>query len=92
MGKNTLFVGIVVTAIVIGVFWYLSRRPAPAKVPAAPPQVRSTSGTGGLRAGVSGTASAACAIYATSQGAGALAPGCALVGPIAGDLFSHVFG
>ncbi len=87
MGKNTLLVGLVVMALVVGVIWWLGRRKTTTGT-FAPPQVKSTSGTGGLKAGIGSAATAACAIVLTAKGAGAAAPACALVGPVAGDVFS----
>lgn len=87
MGKNTLIIGLIVTAVVIGVVWWLGRRKT-ATIVATPPQVKSTSGTGGLKAGVSATATAACAAVLTAKGAAAAAPACALVAPAATDIFA----
>lgn len=87
MGKNALIIGIVVLVLVIGVVWWLGERKQ-ASLPQSPPQVKSTSGTTGLRSSTAALGTAVCATVLTAKGAGVAAPACALVAPLATDVFA----
>lgn len=83
MSNRTLAILVVAGAVALAAYWFLIRpKLRPGAVITSPPNVRSTTSGGSLKAGVSSVATGACVAYTAAKTGGVATPACALVAPV----------